>query len=181
MWFTIDKILNKPGFKFEKFTFRFLQNLDNFIFWSLLMSWFAVLIVWLHTDFRSDGWCIYKWAHCWFHWSQRGKPVRSTTRLTRTKPDPLSRSSPVPRHLYYKTGLSDMIMQWREIFGQGNSEDPDRVSCHLGLHASLETPKSNDLSYVKCKQAMRTSSAFCVAGWLAIYFAKVCVILLFFE
>ncbi|CAL5357542.1 unnamed protein product [Camellia sinensis] len=43
---------------------------------------------------------------------------------------------------------------------------------HLGLRASLETPKSNDLSYVKCKQAMRTSSAFCVAGWLAIYFAK---------
>ncbi|CAL5433105.1 unnamed protein product [Camellia sinensis] len=40
------------------------------------------------------------------------------------------------------------------------------------LRASLETPKSNDLSYVKCKQAMRTSSAFCVAGWLAIYFAK---------
>ncbi|THG04462.1 hypothetical protein TEA_022634 [Camellia sinensis var. sinensis] len=28
------------------------------------------------------------------------------------------------------------------------------------------------MCHVKCKQAMRTSSAFCVAGWLAIYFAK---------
>ncbi|CAL5433111.1 unnamed protein product [Camellia sinensis] len=39
--------------------------------------------------------------------------------------------------------------------------------------STLEKPKSNDLSYVKCKQAMRTSSAFCVAGWLAIYLPKV--------
>ncbi|CAL5357544.1 unnamed protein product [Camellia sinensis] len=58
---------------------------------------------------------------------------------------------------------------WREIFGQVNSEDLYRVSCRLAL---WKNPKVM-ICHVKCKQAMRTSSAFCAAGWLAIYFAKV--------
>lgn len=32
--------------------------------------------------------------------------------------------------------------------------------------------------YMVCTQALRVAASFCVAGWLAIYFAQVCVILI---
>ena len=31
---------------------------------------------------------------------------------------------------------------------------------------------------MECTQALRVATSFCIAGWLAIYFAQVCVILI---